>query len=227
MITNNVGDVRKTFALMYMHNEHERHKENMLEIIGASFIANRDSIFGEPNVAYQIAECDWYDTQECNVNRLQDLYGKIPVIWKTHAANSRGDINSNYGWMVYSKENGSQYDNVLRELKTNPNSRRASMIYQRPSMHVDYRKDGINDFCCTNAVTYYIDNDNYLNCVVQMRSNDAVFGYLNDKYWQVRVLERLAIDLDLSVGDIFWQAQSLHIYPRHFHHVKEWCEKNL
>jgi len=153
------------------------------------------------------------------VNALQDHYGSVPVIWKTHAANSLGEINSNYGYLVYNSGNGSQYDYVLRELRAYPNSRRACMVYNRPSMHVDYRKDGINDFVCTNAVSYYV-RDGALHCVVQMRSNDAVFGYINDVYWQRRVLSRLAIDLELPVGEIVWQAQSLHIYPRHIKYVK-------
>ena len=226
MTTLNVADMRKAFALMYMHNVHDRHPEGMLELLGASFHADEASIFGNPNKEYMVAEVDWYDSQECNVNKLNDLYGKVPVIWKEHAANTRGEINSNYGWCVYSKENGSQYDNVLRELKTNPHSRRATMIYTRPSMHNDDREDGKNDFICTNAVTYYIRDDK-LYTVVQMRSNDVVFGYMNDYYWATRVSDRLAVDLDVEVGNMIWQSQSLHIYPRHFHHVKKWCEDNM
>ena len=49
-----------------------------------------------------------------------------------------------------------------------------------------------------------------------MRSNDAVYGYKNDRYWQMYVLSQLAKDLNVEVGDIHWQAASLHIYPRHF-----------
>ena len=50
-----------------------------------------------------------------------------------------------------------------------------------------------------------------------MRSNDAIFGYINDLFWQQTVLRRLCDDLSLVSGQIVWQAQSLHIYPRHFH----------
>ena len=101
------------------------------------------------------------------------------------------------------------------------------MIYTRPSMHEDYDRAGINDFICTNAVSYYIRNGT-IQTVVQMRSNDVVFGYMNDYFWAKTVASRLAIDLDIGMNsDMFWQAQSLHIYPRHFHHVKAWCEENL
>jgi thymidylate synthase len=90
------------------------------------------------------------------------------------------------------------------------------MIYTNPRMHTQYREHGKNDFVCTNAVTYYKKGE-LLHAVVQMRSNDAIFGYINDLFWQQTVLRRLCDDLSLVSGQIVWQAQSLHIYPRHFH----------
>ena len=95
------------------------------------------------------------------------------------------------------------------------------MIYTNPNMHTQYKKDGKNDFVCTNTVSYYIKNE-YLYCVVQMRSNDAIFGYINDLAWQKFVLQHLCDELNLLPGTIFWQAQSLHIYPRHFDLIEEW-----
>jgi thymidylate synthase len=68
---------------------------------------------------------------------------------------------------------------------------------------------------CTNAVQYLI-RDGVLHACVQMRSNDAVLGYKNDRAWQHTVLSRLAHDLSLPVGDLFWSAGSLHVYERHF-----------
>ena len=224
-----VTDIRRQFAMKFMNKEFE--KNGTLEILGASFFADEDSIFGKPNVKYQHAELDWYKSQSLNVNDLQKYYGKVPVIWKEHAASKDGWINSNYGWMIYSKENGSQYDNAIKKLKEDRNTRQASMIYTRPSMHHDWDYQGKSDFCCTNAVTYYIKKDEFgydnVHACVQMRSNDAVFGYLNDFYWQYEVLSDVAYDLGISQGDIFWQAQSLHVYERHFHHVEEYCKKYL
>ena len=78
----------------------------------------------------------------------------------------------------------------------------------------------MSDFICTNAVNYFIRN-NKLSCVVQMRSNDIWAGYRNDYAWQRWVLESLQKDLslhykDLEVGDIIWNAASLHMYERNF-----------
>ena len=108
---------------------------------------------------------------------------------------------------------------MLNELINNPDSRRASMIYTRPSIWYEYNENGKNDFICTNSVTYYI-RDNKLNCVVQMRSNDVMFGYRNDYAWQEHVLCELADDLRINDGEIYWQVQNLHVYERHFDLVK-------
>ena len=89
------------------------------------------------------------------------------------------------------------------------------MIYTRPIMHADYNRDGMSDFMCTNAVQYVIRN-NRLNAIVQMRSNDVVFGYKNDRAWQQWVLNKLANDLEIDPGQIVWNAGSLHVYERHF-----------
>ena len=89
------------------------------------------------------------------------------------------------------------------------------MIYQRPSIQVEFQENGKNDFICTNAVTYYI-RDEKLSCVVQMRSNDVVYGYKNDYAWQKAVLDDMAFMLKVFPGEIVWQVQNLHVYERHF-----------
>jgi thymidylate synthase len=77
----------------------------------------------------------------------------------------------------------------------------------------------MNDFICTNAVSYYVEND-VLNAVVQMRSNDAVYGYKNDLAWQKEVLRMLASDLEMEPGKIIWQVQNLHVYERHYDYLE-------
>ena len=158
--------------------------------------------------------------------RANDIYGEDkapPKAWKM-SANPLGEINSNYGYLIYSETNGEQYKHALNELLANTNSRRASMVYQRPGIWHDHDADLKNDFICTNAVTYYI-RDKKVHAVVQMRSNDVVFGYKNDYAWQRYVLEQLTDDLQslgktCEVGTIMWQVQNLHVYERHFNLIK-------
>lgn len=205
--------VREIFSEMLYRNEFvvDKNGGKVLEIIGASFRANEDFIFGSVNHNYVDRELKWYLSQSLKV---ADIPGETPAIWN-QVASSKGEINSNYGYLIFSPENGDQYYHVLNTLSADRNSRRATMIYTRPSMHLDYNRDGMSDFVCTNAVTYHI-RDGMLNATVQMRSNDAIFGFKNDYYWQLYVLRRLASDLGVGVGMIFWQAASLHVYERHF-----------
>ena len=96
---NTVKDIRTAFIDMYKDKDIQ--PDGNLEIIGASFLATEPTIFGKPNREYQEAEVRWYDTLSLNLKELEKEYGKVPVIWKEHAANSKGDINSNYGYLVY------------------------------------------------------------------------------------------------------------------------------
>ena len=230
MIQENTSDIKHYFinALAKEDFVMDRSGQKTIELIGASFFADQPAIFGTPNESYIEIEKAWYESQSTNVNWIPETYNRnVPEAWKA-SANQFGQINSNYGHLIYSDKYHHQYGQVLDELLTNPDGRRASMIYTRPSIWMEYNEDGKNDFICTNAVTYYI-RDNYLQSVVQMRSNDVVFGYKNDYAWQLYVLEQMVKDYndcanqgapELKVGDIIWQVQNLHVYERHFHLVK-------
>ena len=193
--------------------------QKTIEIIGASFLADKPAIFGTVNEAYVDAELKWYESESTNITDIYPEGDKEPPQAWQFTANIHGEINSNYGHLIYSEKYYNQFENVVVELHKNKDSRRASMIYQRPSIWKEYNENGKNDFICTNAVTYYIRDDK-LNCVVQMRSNDVVFGYKNDFAWQQFVLNELAEELSVESGDIVWQAQNLHVYERHFDLVK-------
>lgn len=207
-----VRDVRDELQKKYERGEFVTvGTSKTVEIAPAFFLADEPSIFGIPNQDYIDREKRWYNSMSLNVN---DIPGGTPEIWK-RCATPDGRINSNYGWAIHHHANGSQYDNVRNELKRDPNSRRGVMIYTRPSMHVDQNVDGMQDFMCTNTVQYFI-RDGRLHCLVNMRSNDAVFGYNNDWPWQAHVLHLLAVDLGVYPGDTWWCAGSLHVYERHF-----------
>ena len=217
MLTACVSDIREYFIEELNHENYVTDKSgvNMLEIIGASFIANEETIFGPVNADYVQRELDWYKSMSLNV---ADIPGKTPAIWE-QVADKDGFINSNYGWCIWSEENNRQYWKVWAELLEHPNSRRAVMIYTRPTMWNDYNHNGRSDFMCTNTVQYLIRNGK-LDVVVQMRSNDVVFGYRNDFAWQRHVQRLMAAALGVIPGQIHWQVGSLHVYERHFDMVK-------
>jgi len=213
-----VANIRQQIIDKYLDQDFviDRTGAKTIEIIGATFIADEDHVIRKPSIEYIMRELQWYDSQSLNVN---DIPGETPQIWKS-IASAEGEINSNYGWCIYSEENGNQYKHVLRELSNNPNSRRATMIYNRPSMHTDMTRNGMNDFMCTYANTFYI-RDGKLHSHYVMRSNDAVFGYNNDVAWARSVQYGLATQLDVEPGDIIWTASNFHVYERHFNFVEK------
>ena len=226
-----VNDIRKHFIdeLYDKAFTIDRSGMSTIELIGASFIADEPSIFGTPSQEYIDSEIKWYDSQSTNINDIRE-FEDPPKCWE-YSANKHGEINSNYGHLIFNDKYHNQYGQVLDELIRNPDSRRACMVYNRPSIWMEYNENDKNDFICTNSVTYYI-RDNILHAVVQMRSNDVVFGYKNDYAWQFEIMNRLVKDWNdckfeeydtgdkISLGHMIWQVQNLHVYERHFHLVK-------
>ena len=220
---NRVSDIRTKLIQKYKNQEFVIDKTGVktIELIGESFIVDEDWIIRPPNYEYIEREIQWYESQSLYV---EDIPGQTPAIWK-QVADKNGKINSNYGYLIWSEENGRQYDNVLDELRKNPNSRRAVMIYNRPTMHGDYCADGMSDFICTYANDFLI-RDGKLISHYLMRSNCAIFGANNDFAWARYVQQKLAHDLDIAVGDLIWTASSLHVYEYHFCHIEKLIQES-
>lgn len=216
----NIQDIREQFVQKYKNNEFEIDKSGVkiVELIGASFDVDEDTIFGKPNEDYIKRELNWYLSQSLNVNDLECT----PKIW-IEVADPSGYINSNYGWCIFSNENGNQYENCKQELIKNPSSRRATMIYNRPNMWEDYNKNGRSDFMCTFATQFFIRNG-VLICDVKMRSNDGWAGFRNDKAWHQYVLDKLADELNIQKTKMIWNVGSLHIYESQFYLIDHYIK---
>jgi thymidylate synthase len=212
------NDIRADLIDKYLSEDYviDKSGAKTIEVLGESFVADENWLIRTPAYKYIERELDWYLSESLYVD---DIPGETPQIWKD-ISSDEGKINSNYGWCIYSEENGNQYKHVLRELKTNPNSRRAAMIYNRPSMHLDFNRDGMSDFMCTFANTFMIRDGKLISHYV-MRSNDAVFGYNNDVAWAKFVQGQLAYDLGVEVGELIWTATNLHVYERHFGFIED------
>lgn len=216
-----VEDVRKIFSDLLSKNRNKDVKT--LETIGLTFLADNPVIFGKISQEYVKAEIDWYESQSLNIH---DIWEKEPPkCWKMNAS-PEGIINSNYGKLIYSSEYHFQFDSCVKTLQNNPDSRRACMIYTRPSIQREYSENGKNDFICTNAVSFHLKNRK-LHSVVQMRSSDLVYGYKNDYPWHLHVLNKLSKTLssDTKVGNIIFQIQNAHVYSKHWHLIQEYIEK--
>jgi len=209
-------DIRKEFLVLYKADM--LNTRGMVEIQGISFIADEPTIFGTVNEEYLQKEFSWYLSMSRNVYDMNNP----PKIWRD-ISTPDGYINSNYGYLVYHPDNNSQFQKVVRTLRRRPDSKQATMVYTRPEIHQQAFEGGRRDFICTNVVNYNQDsyNTEVINAIVQMRSCDAIFGYKNDLPWQEYVLGEVCKEVGKRPGKIIWQVSSLHIYPRHFHLIKE------
>ena len=152
---------------------------------------------------YAEAEWQWYLSGDNNINKLGELYGKVPEIWK-RMADKEGYVNSNYGWQW---ERNDQLDYVVDLLRHNPKTRQAAIsIYDRKE---GYMYD--NDTPCTYAVQFTIVAQ-HLNMCVTMRSNDLWYGFCNDQYCFSKLQLIVANKLDLLVGEYYHFAHNLHLY---------------
>lgn len=232
-----------TATICRLLNEQQPNENGTKELLHSVFVADKNYIVREPKEPYQTNELEWFISQSRNVQDLKSFAGFIPKIWKD-IKNENNIINSNYGWCCLSEENGSQFVNAMKHLEKDKNSRRAIMIYNRPSMHTDwcsYRsipktttkiwkkwhhlspnqyKMIRGDFmCCQN--NHFIIRDNKLIMTVHMRSLDAVYGYNADYIWFDWIFNKAIQYLkktyeDLERGEMVIYADSVHVYEKHY-----------
>ena len=152
---------------------------------------------------YAEAEWQWYLSGDPNINKLGEIYGKIPGIWKRMADN-KGNVNSNYGWQW---QRNKQLAKVISLLKREKYTRQATIsIYD--GKEIDKYT---YDTPCTYAVQFTIV-DNRLNMCVTMRSNDLWYGFCNDQYQFSRLQKLVAKEINMDIGTYYHFAHNLHIY---------------
>tara|TARA_A100001515_G_scaffold65671_1_gene52015 strand:- start:3 stop:677 length:675 start_codon:yes stop_codon:yes gene_type:complete len=155
------------------------------------------------SVEYAEAEWQWYLSGDRNIAKLGELYGKVPAIWK-RMADVDGNVNSNYGWQW---QRNQQLDNIIKLLKTLPETRQAAISIYDAKEYDKYAYDTP----CTYAVQFTILHGK-LDMSVLMRSNDLWYGFCNDQYQFSNLQMYVAYQLDLPVGVYYHYAHNLHLY---------------
>ena len=177
---------------------------------------------------YVKAELDWYKSMDLSIIGHEGIESN-PTWQSCCTKDEKKEINSNYGWCVFSEENGSQYDNCLEVLKKDKTTRNAIIMYNRPEIYEDYKRDEMHDMICTMYSHFFIRH-NRLYMIHNMRSNDVRYGFIcSDLAWNCFVYQNMYEDLkstypDLEVGTIIWTSDSMHLYSRHFDDLKNYVE---
>lgn len=169
------------------------HTDGAVELVGASFLADRATLVKPPHMPYANAELAWFHTRCRSVRVFEEIADR--ALWHRRArADVQMRVNSQYGmaiWQPWRAADGrhvSQYQLCLAELQRNKSTKRAVMIYARRSSIVARAKDGGNDQFATMYVQVAWHYPGRLVYIVNMRSCDAVYGYPYDALWHHHVM---------------------------------------
>ena len=160
------------------------------------------------NEDYAEYEWNWYLKGDRDASEISER----AKIWKQMMVDGTTEVNSNYGY--FWKKNY-QLSRVIQELKTNKETRRAIVVHYDINELDRYK----HDTPCNDVLNFYIKDDK-LHLTVFARSIDLVFGFCNDQYTFAKLMEMVAFQLDIPVGEMHWMITNLHIYPRHYDMLK-------
>jgi len=155
------------------------------------------------NMEYAEAEWQWYLSGDPNVDKLGEIYGRVPQIWE-RMADADGEVNSNYGWQW---ERDHQLDKVVAQLKNNTDTRQAAISIYDGKEISRYKYDTP----CTYAVQFTVLKGKLNMCVV-MRSNDLWYGFCNDQYCFSMLQNLVCTRTGYDMGTYYHFAHNLHIY---------------
>jgi hypothetical protein len=199
------------------------HRTGNRVLYSVDWVADKDSMIGKVNPDWVRRELDWFFSGS---DKLEDMEGPVPGLFKA-CAGVDGRVNSAYGYILFGQGDRLPQPPSLfaRVVDTFENeglgTRHAVAIISDRDIHNLAHYNGRNDFICTNALNFMVDQDNRLHIIAQMRSMDAVFGYRADYSMWDQLMDYLLGALERSYpflrrGDITFQVANLHVYPRHF-----------
>lgn len=111
---------------------------------------------------------------------------------------------------TYHSRMAEQFDFISRELRRNPETRRAVIDVR------DWKKDSAKDSpACLQHIQYFIRGGK-LHCKVLFRSNDAVKATFMNAFALIMLQKRFADELGLEMGSYTHRANSFHSYEKDF-----------
>ena len=161
------------------------------------------------NFPLAIGEFCWH----LSGSRKLDFIQHYAKRWSDFSDDGSTIRGSCYGNKIFSnhKEQHNQWQKLIKLLKTDPYSRRAvlNLLDNKVCLSANSK-----DVPCTSTIQFLIRR-NKLHAVVNMRSNDAIWGLPYDVFLFTMIQETLASELEIELGTYTHIAGSMHIYERH------------
>ena len=164
-----------------------------------------------------IQELLWFLKGSSDNNWLRE---RGVTIWDEWADPETGDLGPVYGvqWRSWPTPDGGHIDQiaeVIKTLKTNPDSRRIIVSAWNVA---DLSKMALMP--CHAFFQFYVA-DGRLSCQLYQRSADIFLGVPFNIASYALLTHMVAQQCDLAVGDFIWTGGDCHIYSNHFDQVRE------
>lgn len=145
--------------------------------------------------------------------------------WKNFSSDGRVINESCYGHKIFKKDalNESQWSRLITLLKRDRFSRRAVLDLFQSDNGIDYISI---DVACVCTVQFLIRNGK-LDAIVNMRSNDIIWGLPYDIYLFTMLQELLSLELGVALGKYYHNVGSMHIYEKHFNLGREMLSEQI
>jgi len=173
-----------------------------------------------------IHELLWFLKGETNIDYLQENGVRIWNEW----ADENGDLGPVYGhqWRNWNSEGIDQIEEVIRSLKTNPDSRRMIVSAWNPSVlpdtKVSFSENVANNKAalppCHAFFQFYVANGK-LSCQLYQRSADVFLGVPFNIASYALLTLMVAQVCGLEAGEFIHTFGDVHIYSNHEEQVKE------
>ncbi len=163
------------------------------------------------NLVFAIGELSWHMNGSNNLSDIS-YYSKN---WNAISDDRMHISDSCYGTKIFKQSKN--WDNVIKELKNDINSRRAVInLYSSDNTLGEI----VKDVACTISIQFIVRKGK-LDQIVTMRSNDVFWGLPNDIFFFTMIQEYLANLIEVDVGEYYHQVASMHIYKWHFDRLEE------
>lgn len=172
-----------------------------------------------------IYELLWFLKGDTNIKYLQENGVKIWDEW----ADENGDLGPVYGhqWRNWNSEEIDQISDLIKELKTNPNSRRMLVSAWNPSVLPDTTKSFDENVAnnkaalppCHAFFQFYV-SDGKLSCQLYQRSADIFLGVPFNIASYALLTMMIAQVCDLQLGEFIHTFGDAHIYNNHFEQLE-------
>ena len=162
------------------------------------------------NMALAVGEFAWHVSGSDDVAAL----AYYAPIWRTFSEDGAHIRGSCYGKRIFAAAEGepSQWSRLLRLLRFDPASRRALLSVQQGESEA-LSLSSLDVPCVTTC--QFLLRDGRLDAIVNMRSNDVIWGLPYDVFLFTMLQEMLSLELGVGIGNYHHFAGSMHIYERH------------